>query len=79
MRVKMIVKPANSKDREMDAYDIKNKIHEVWQNLSVMPCPASLVKEFKEVPVYVEVGDKLVKVVEVKEIDGRIILGTRDD
>ena len=63
----------------MDAYDIKQQIHAAWQKLSVMPCPASLVKDFTEVPVYVEVGGNLVKVVEVKEVDGRIILGTRHD
>ena len=60
--------------RGMDAYDIKNKIHEAWQGLSVMPCPASLVKDFVEVPVYVEINGELLKVINVIEIDGKIVL-----
>jgi hypothetical protein len=62
----------------MDAYDIKNQIHTAWQSLSVMPCPASLVKEFTEVPVYVQIDNILLEVAGVKEIDGKIILTVKE-
>jgi hypothetical protein len=63
----------------MDAYDIKNKIAELWQKLCVWPNAADIKKQYTYVPVYVKIGSNLVKVTRVTEQDNKIILETAND
>lgn len=58
----------------MDAYDIKNKIFELWQRLSDPPSAAEIKKQFGSVPVYVEVDNNIYQVTGVKDKDSKIIL-----
>lgn len=60
----------------MDAYDIKNKITELWQRLSSMPNAGEVKKQFVSLPVYVEVNGKVYQVTNVKESDLKIVLET---
>jgi hypothetical protein len=63
----------------MDAYDIKNKIAELWQKLCIWPNAADIKKQYAYVPVYVKIDNTLVKVTGVKEQDNKIILDTDDE
>jgi hypothetical protein len=63
----------------MDAYDIKNKIAELWQKLCVWPDAANIKKQYTAVPVYVKINNKLVKVTGVTEQDNKIILDTDNE
>lgn len=58
----------------MDAYDLKNKITELWQQLVIMPDSSDVKKKFVEVPVYVEIKGNLRKVSSVKGSEDKIIL-----
>lgn len=58
----------------MDAYDIKNKITELWQRLSSWPSASEVKKQFVPLPVYVEVDGKIYQVTNVKEHNSKIIL-----
>jgi hypothetical protein len=58
----------------MDAYDIKNKIAELWQRLSKWPSASDIKKQFIPVPVYVSVEGKMYKVKNIKEQDSNIVL-----
>lgn len=58
-----------------DAYNIGKRISELWSRLA-MTAGADLNKRFNDVYVYVRTDDKLVKVVEAVEQDGKIVLVT---
>lgn len=58
----------------MDAYDLKNKVADLWQQLVSMPDSSDIKKQFVEVPVYVKVEDDLKKVSLVKGDGDKIIL-----
>jgi hypothetical protein len=63
----------------MDAYDIKNKIAELWQKLCVWPDASDIKKQYTTVPVYVKINNRLVKVTGVTEQDNKIILDTDNE
>jgi hypothetical protein len=63
----------------MDAYDIKNKIAELWQKLCVWPNAGDIKKQYTAVPVYVKINNNLVKVTGVTEQDNKIILDTDNE
>jgi hypothetical protein len=58
----------------MDAYDLKNSVERIWQQLVRMPSSAEISKTFTEVPVYVNVDDELKKVSSITGDDDKIIL-----
>lgn len=60
----------------MDAYDLKNKIAELWQRLCIMPNAADVKKQYTDVPVYVKINDDLIKITGVTAQDNKIILDT---
>jgi hypothetical protein len=63
----------------MDAYDIKNKIAELWQRLCVWPSAADINKQYITVPVYVKIKGQLIRVTGVSEQDNKIILDTDNE
>ena len=58
----------------MDAYDIQQKILEVWRPLVVGASGSSVNREWVNVPVYVEVDGELKMVDNVTTQDNKIIL-----
>ena len=58
----------------MDAYDLKNKLVELWRPLSITPSGASVSKYVTEVPVYVNINGELKQVSDVNNIDNKIVL-----
>lgn len=58
----------------MDAYDLKKSVERIWQQLVRMPDSAEINKTFTEVPVYVNVDDKLKKVSSILGDNDKIIL-----
>jgi hypothetical protein len=63
----------------MDAYDIKNKIAELWQRLCVWPNAADINKQYTAVPIYVKIKGQLIQVTGVSEQDNKIILDTDNE
>jgi len=63
----------------MDAYDLKNKIAELWQRLCVMPSAADVKKQYTAVPVYVKINNDLIKITGVTAQDNKIILETDNE
>ena len=62
----------------MDAYDLKNKLIELWRPLSITQSGASVSKYVPEVPVYVTVKGVNYKVVDIENIDNKLVLKIND-
>jgi hypothetical protein len=58
----------------MDAYDLKNKLVELWQPLAIVESGTGGKKYAPEVPVYVETEQGLQKVVGIVNKDNKITL-----
>jgi hypothetical protein len=58
----------------MDAYDLKNKLLELWQPLAITESGAGIKRYAPEVPVYVETDQGLKEVVDIVSIDNKITL-----
>lgn len=58
----------------MDAYDLKNKLIELWRPLSITQSGASVSKYVPEVPVYVEINGELKQVSDVNVVNDKIVL-----
>lgn len=60
----------------MDAYDLKNKLIELWRPLSISQSGASVSKYVPEVPVYVSINGINYKVIDIENIDNKLVLKT---
>ena len=58
----------------MDAYDLKNKLMELWRPLAITESGAGVKRYSPEVPVYVETANGLRQVVDIVSIDNKITL-----
>ena len=58
----------------MDAYDLKNKLMELWRPLAITESGAGVKRYAPEVPVYVETSQGLQQVIDVVSIDNKITL-----
>jgi hypothetical protein len=56
----------------IDAYNISFILMNMWRNYSMRA--SGTTSKLNEVPVYVEVGGELVKIVDVVDTNGKIIL-----
>jgi hypothetical protein len=56
----------------MDAYNFSFILMNLWRTKSVVQ--SGVPNKLNEVPVYVEVNGELIKIIDVKEIDDKIIL-----
>jgi len=58
----------------MDAYDLKNKLMELWRPLAITESGAGVKRYAPEVLVYVETSQGLQQVIDVVSIDNKITL-----
>jgi hypothetical protein len=63
----------------MDAYDLQKKIFSAWQDLSHRSDAATINKQWSEVPIYVEVGNKQYQVIDMKIEGQKVILKVSDE
>lgn len=58
----------------MDAYDLKNKLVDLWRPLAISESGTGTKRYTPKVPVYVETSQGLQQVIDVVSIDNKITL-----
>jgi hypothetical protein len=61
----------------MDAYNFSFILMNLWRNKAMSE--SGIPNKLNEVPVYVKINDELVKVIDIYEVDNKIILKTNTD
>ena len=62
---------------QLDAYNFSFILMNMWRNKATVQ--SGVPNKLNEVPVYVEINNELVKVIDIQDIDNKIILKTNDN